>query len=285
MKRITILILSVVLVLSFPLHAFASEPKIVDDAGLLSDNEVHLLEEKTRNLSNSYDMDVVIVTANSLNGKTSEAYADDYFDDNGYGIGSDYSGVLLLLSTEYKDWAISTCAETIYALTDYGVEAVFSEIAPYLANDQYYQAFDVYLDALEPYFIAYHSGAPLDGEVHKYEGPGSYESATQEDILRYPEKNASWYLKKFMISLAIGAVIALIVLLIMRANMNTARRQHGAGTYMRSGSYHLNLHLDLFLYSQVRKVRRQTESSGSSGGSSVHRSSSGRSHGGGHGKF
>ena len=81
-----------------------------------------------------------------------------------------------------------------------------------------------------------------------------------------------------------GAAIAAIVVLIMRSSMNTKRPQRSAGEYIDSSSYNLWRNQDIFLYSQVRKVRKQTQSS-SGGGSSVHRSSGGRSHGGGHGRF
>lgn len=265
----------------------AAAPKIVDDANLLTQAEIHALEEKAQALADTYEMDVVIVTVWSLDGKTSEAYADDYFDYNGYGIGSDRSGALLLLSMEYRDWAISTCGETIYALTDYGIQSVFSEIAGYLSEDEYYFAFDAYLDALEPYFRAYAEGTPIDGYVHDYDGPGTYEPGTREDVVHYiPEERVTTGLviKRLLIALVIGAVAAAIVLLIMRGTMNTSKPQSGAGSYLKEGSYNLRRHQDIFLYSNVTKTHKSENHDGG-GGSSVHTSSSGTSHGGGHGKF
>ena len=38
------------------------------------------------------------MTAGSLNGKTATKYADDYFDYNGYGLGNEKDGILLLIS-------------------------------------------------------------------------------------------------------------------------------------------------------------------------------------------
>ena len=287
MRRYILIFLCLVLLIVSSLPCMAAQPKIVDDAELLTSDEVALLEAKAQQLTQTYGMDVVILTCYSFTGNSIEAFADDYYDNNGYGIGDDYSGVLFMLSMEYRDWAISTCGDTIYALTDYGTQELFSDIAPYLSDDEYYLAFDAYLDLLEEYFSAYDSGTPIDGVQEEYYGPGSYESATQEDVVYYDEvKDFSWYIKKFFISLVVGAIVALIVLLIMRSNMNTARQQHGADSYVRTGSCNIHRHQDLFLYSTVNKVRRQeNSSSGSSGGSSVHRGSSGRSHGGGHGKF
>lgn len=290
MKRWILLSLCLVILISSSLSVSASPPKIVDDAGLLTDGEATKLEEKARMLADTYEMDVVIVTVWSLDGKSSESYADDYFDYNGYGIGDDYSGVLLLLSMEYRDWAISTTGEAIYALTDYGIQSVFSSISSYLSEDKYYLAFSSYLDALEPYFQAYDADDPIDGTTGSYNGPGTYVPGTEDEIVYYPQQSdLSQTVKQFLIALVIGAVVAAVVLLIMRSRMNTVKPQKGARSYMMPGSYSLNRQQDLFLYSQLRKVRRSENNSssrgGHGGGSSIHRSSSGRSHGGGHGKF
>ena len=41
-------------------------------------------------------------------GKTAEAYADDYYDYNGYGYGENDDGLLLLVSMGEREWAITT---------------------------------------------------------------------------------------------------------------------------------------------------------------------------------
>ena len=285
MKRILSFVLCLFLVIASPLSASASMPKIIDDAGLLTDLQLADLEQRAADLVNRYEMDIVIVTVDSLGDKTSEEYADDYYDYNGYGVGEDFSGVLLLLSMEYRDWAISTCGEAIYAITDYSIQNLFSEIAEYLAQDQYYQAFCIYLDSLENLLGSYSSGNPVDGNIGNYEGPGSYIPGSQEDIVYYePDREFNWYAKRIGISFLAGVIVALVALLIMRSQMNTAKNQHGATSYLAPGTYKVNIQKDIFLSSQISKVRK-SENTSSGGGSSAHRSSSGRSHGGGHGKF
>jgi len=286
MKKLFAIGIVLLIILSITIPVSASPLLIVDNADLLSDQEEAYLESKAAQLSAQYQMDIVILTVPSLGTKSSEAYADDYFDENGYGFGDDASGILLLLSMEYRDWAISTCGKGIYALSDYGIQHVFSNIAGFLSENHYFEAFDAYLNALEMYLSAYSSGAPIDGERPEYEGPGSYTPGTGEDIYYYedtPVRNFGWYLQKLLLSLVIGAVIAGITLLIMRSQMNTARAQRGAAPYVDGGAARITQRTDIFLYSQIHKTRKQEQSS--SGGSSVHRSSSGRSHGGGHGKF
>lgn len=287
MKRLIILIVCAAIIMSFAICVSATPASIVDNAGLLSDSEKTVLEKQAKEIAQKYSMDVVIVTTESLEGKTSEEYADDFYDCNSYGFGEDFSGVLLLLSMEYRDWAISTTGEAIFALTDYGIQDVFSQMAGLLAEDQYFSGFSTYLDALETYLKAYRNGAPIDGFQDEYSGPGTYIPGTQDDIIHYePDRGFDWYLKKIGISFIVGLVVAGIVLLVLRSQMNTARAQRGADSYMLKETYHLNVQRDIFLYSQIRKVRKSENNSNGNrgGGSSVH-SSSGRSHGGGHGKF
>lgn len=289
MRRFLLLVICCILIVSIPLSVCASQPKIVDKADLLTPQEELELENRANELVDTYHMDVVIVTVWSLEGKTPTQYADDYFDYNGYGIGDNFSGVLFLLAMENREWAISTCGDTIYALTDYGIQLVFDEAAWYLSEDLYYYGFDAYLTALEPFFQAYANGAPLDGFTDDYQEPEDW-----DDVVFYPdyvvETEPAYSFSSFLVALLIGAAVGGIALLIMRSGMNTAKAQSGAQSYLKQGTYHLYRQQDIFLYSHVSKIRRSESSSSSGGshrggGSSVHLGSSGRSHGGRSGRF
>lgn len=276
MKRIWMLLLTLSLVFTFAIPAFAANdaPKIVDQANLLTDTQRSTLETMAQNLVERYDIDVVILTVDSLSGKDITNYADDYFDYNGYGIGSNHSGVLFMLSMEDRDWAISTCGDAIAALTDYGQGLLMEQVLPELKDNNYYEAFRTYLTELDDYFMAYENGEPVDDYFRPYES--SKPSVSGLDIM---------FLVGF--SLFVGLIAAAVTIVIMRIGMKTTRPQRGAASYVKSGSYHLHNQKDLFLYSRTSKTRRVESSSGSSSyrGSSTHRSSSGRSHGGSRGKF
>ena len=280
-RKVTSLLLCIALLLCICLCVSASEmdPHVIDQAGLLSDSERSALEEAAENLSEEFQLDVVILTVDSLGGQSAEVYADDYYDGHGYGIGENYSGVLYLLAMEEREWYISTCGDAIYALTDYGIQQVGEGILVYLSDGRYYDAFNAYLESLPYYFEAWKAGSPIDGFA---DYSGDYYHGTQDEVLYYEEDTGP----SLFLSIMIGAVAAAATVFIMAGTMNTKRRQHGARDYMKSGSYNLHICQDLFLYSNISKTRRQENSSNSSGGgSSVHRSSSGRSHGGGGGKF
>lgn len=280
MKRNVISLLLVLLILvglSLNVSAVSDLALVVDNAGLLSTQEQAALEDKARSLGTEYGMDIVILTVDRLDGKRPQNYADDYYDYHGYGD----NGILFLLAMEERDWYISTCGDAIYALTDYGIQKLGDTVIPYLSDGDYYNGFDAYLNALPYYLESFQSGAPVDGYA---DYSGDYYHGDQETIVYSQQKRSP----NILLSLVIGMVVAAAAVLIMRASMNTKRMQYSASDYMNPGSFHLRTQQDIFLYSNVTKVRRQennNSSGGGGGGSSVHTSSSGRSHGGGGGKF
>ena len=281
MKRnIIILILSAFLLVSLSGPAFAANaPWVIDHAGLLSDNQAADLNDRIQILQSDLELDIVIVTTYGTDGKDIQAFADDYYDDNGYGYGSDNSGILLLLDMEGREWYMSTCGEAIYIFTDYGLDRLGEEILPWLSSGDYYQAFLVWLDALGPYVTAFHDGNPIDD----YVPPDDYTSPYGDEIYYYDD-HVGTSVKPLPIALVIGLVAASVTILVMRSQMNTAKLQSSAGDYMKQGSFHLRQRSDMFLYSRVtRQARPKNNPSG--GGSSVHRSSGGVSHGGRGGRF
>ena len=85
-----ILLLVCLLVSAFPSLAAAHDPRLVDDANLLTSEEQSDLEQKLDTISEELQFEVVIVTTNTLGGKTPTAYAQDYYDYNNYGYGSNH---------------------------------------------------------------------------------------------------------------------------------------------------------------------------------------------------
>ena len=74
------------------------------------------------------------------------AYADDFYDYNGYGYGDSRDGILLLISMEERDWRISTCGYGITVFTDAGQEYISDKFLPYLSDGDYSEAFTKYAD-------------------------------------------------------------------------------------------------------------------------------------------
>lgn len=257
-RRILSVLLCVILalLLAVPAYAADSQPRILDKADLLTAEEEAVLEEVSYQFCVENSLDAVILTVNDLGGKSISTFADNWYDQNGYGVGTDSSGLILVVSMAERELYISTCGEAINRLNDRELDGIIGEISYDLSDGSYFSAFIVFFDAVERN-LDYDSGAVNSGEAPKI----------------------NW-----LLSILIGAVAAAITVMIMSGTMNTKRKQHSAGDYVRQGSYDLKNRQDIFLYSNVSKVKREQNNS-SGGGTSVHRSSSGRSHGGRGGRF
>lgn len=269
-----LLLLTVLLCLPLPVRA-QTLPLVVDEADLLTTEEISALEELSFNLTQQYDIQAVILIIDSLSGVSAQDYADHYYDTAGY----QDDGVLFLLAMAEREWYISTCGSMIYALTDYGIQQIGEGAASYFGDGLWYDGFTHFLSSLPAYLDALEAGSPIDGFA---DYSGDYYHGDQEEVVYYEEEFTPW----FGLSLFCGIVVAGITVLIMRLCMNTKRAQRNASAYLADGSWNLTQQRDIFLYSTVTKNRKQENtSSHSGGGSSVHRSSGGRSHGGGGGKF
>jgi uncharacterized protein len=245
---------------------------LVDEAGLLTQAQADGLLKKLDEISERQKCDVAVVTVNSLDGKTSEAYADDFYDYNGYGMGSGYDGILLLISMEDRDWAITTHGFGIPAFTDAGQEYMVSQFRPYLSDGNYADAFSRFAELCDGFLTAAKAG-------------NSY------DIGNLPNSVKPFSLKAFLntlpITIIVGIILSFIITSLMKSTLKSVRRQAAAKNYLRNGSLNITESRDVFLYTTVSKVKSKDSdsSSGSGGGSSTHSSSSGRSHGGSSGKF
>ncbi len=240
MKRFLILLSVLAFLLALSPAVLASDENIVDNAGLLTQAEKAELSQNAQALSKKYNIDIIIVTVDSLDGQSADDYAEEYYDNHNYGLGENRSGILLLLSMEYQDWCIFVNGDAHYAISYEQKGELFDSISWELSKNLYYDAFDAYLDNLGPYFQAY------------------------QESLAPP--SAGDYAILVLISLAIGTVAGGIGLLILRSGMNTAKAQVGAQSYVVNNSFMLPVNQNTYLYSRTSRTRIQ-QSSGVSGGS------------------
>ena len=114
---------------------------VEDAAGLLTQAEIAASQTEAERLYKGDGHDVVIVTTEDTNGKSTMEFADDYFDYNGY---SD-EGLLLLVDMGSREWWISTEGSCIEAFTDTEIQAIGEAVAGYLSAEDYKGAFDEFL--------------------------------------------------------------------------------------------------------------------------------------------
>lgn len=267
LRKLMLLVMSVSIMsvfLGFSVSSAAGKKSVIDDAGLIKASDEKELNKKIKNIQKD-KFDVVILTVRSLDGKSAQDYADDYYDNNDYGFDSEKSGVLFLVSKGDRKYHISTKGAGIKAFTDYGIGRIKEEIRPYLSDGDYFNACDEFLNITKDFVKAYKDGTPYDTD-------NPYNEEIDYVILE-------------VIALVIAFVIALISVGIMRLRMNTAKPKGTAMEYIKKGSFKLTSEKDIFMYSTVTKTAKPKDNDNSAGGSTTHVSSSGSEHGGGCGSF
>lgn len=237
-------------------------PRLVDEADILTDSEEEELSDTLDEISESQECDVAVVTVDSLDGEDVTAYADDFYDYNGYGMGSGDDGILFLVSMEEREWAISTYGYGITAFTDAGQDYMADQFLPDLSDGNYAEAFTTYAELCDELLTQAAKGEPYD-----------------VDNLPKEPLSKSWIWK----SIIIGAIIAFVITGYMRMQLKTVRKQMSAMSYVKDGSMNITNSRDMFLYRRVTRTAKPKDTG--SGGSSIHTSSSGRSHGGSSGSF
>lgn len=246
-----------------PVSAAGGLPRVVDMAGLLSDSEGSDLADMLDEISERQQVDIVVVTADSLEGYSVVSYADDFYDENGYGFGEERDGILLLISMEERECGISTTGYGITAITDAGREYISEVFVADLSAGDYAAAFTDYAQLCDAFITQARNGEPYD-----------IDNLPQEPF---------GFAGSLAAALVTAFILSLIVTGIMRGQLKTVQSQSAADSYIKQGSMQLTKKNDLFLYRHVD--RRKKEEKSSSGGSRTHTSSSGTTHGGGSGNF
>lgn len=239
MKKVSCLLACLFLILAFAATVNAAPDRMDDSAELLTFAQEASIEQQLNAVSQEYGVDVVIVTTDSLGGKSAQAYADDYYDNGGYG----EDGVLLLVSMGHRDWGFSSHGKCEHAFNDAALDTIEEEVIPCLSRGDYDEAFSRF--------------AQLCGSTMK-----AYEAGPSGVAI--------------VICIAVGVIVAFIATGAMKGQLNSVRAQADARSYVTPGSLQLTKHLDLFLYRNVSRRAKPQNSSGSHRSSSG-RSHGGRS--------
>ena len=267
LPRIAALMLAILMSVSLLiLPAAAQEPDwaITDDAQLLTAEQLQELDGLVRNYTAQYETDFVIVTVESLNGKSPKQYANDFYDKNNCGYGQNRDGILLLLAMNSRDYYFLTNGTPTEKLAQAGgIAALEDKVVPHLSSGDYYMALCTFLETAR------------DIIAHPLSAPGAT-SPTYNDDFVYTTRDRLQYITIFAV---LGIIVGFVATFLMKYSMKTARAKNNAADYVRPGSFRLTRQQDIYLYRTRTRVRVQSNSSSSGG------SRSGGSRGGGGGKF
>lgn len=263
MKKITIII-SILFLALFSLPISGNDNKLVDEYDCLSSSEKEELEELINDEINKVGFDIVVYITYK-EGYDITSLADDYYDNNGYGLGSDNDGIILCINYYDRDYTITTCGyNTITLFADEALNnGVYPNVTNYLKQGDNYNAIKAFIDGID--YVYSHP----DNYYHEYHEPETVSESVN------PIKLA------LFAGLGGSVFICLIVFLILRGQLKTQGIKRQANQYMNHSSLNLFRSGDIFLYKTQSRSRIQSDDHSSSGGSHTHISSSGVSHGGG----
>ena len=222
--------------LAVSVSADGNEYFLYDEADLLTDFEEATLVQKLKDVSRTYDAQIIVVTVASMDGGSIDAFVDYLYDTMDFGYGANKDGVLLLVSMDPREYRILSNGFAGVAIDPNDIGWISDEIVGNLSDGDYDGAFHEFADECAYYLEGYVNGFPFDAG------------------------------KSLKTSLIIGVVIGLIVALVLKGQLKSVHSQSRAQEYVKNDSMHVNLRNDMFLYRTVSRTKKQSSSSSGSGG-------------------
>jgi uncharacterized protein len=271
LKKLNAFLIAFIFIVISQFSTIAGELNNVKDyLDYLTDEEESLLQESIDSVKTDYSLDAVIVITDDTEGKSSMEFADDYYDYNGYGVGSDASGLLMLVNMDQREVWISTTGKAIDIFTDSRIAEMVNHVISPLSDGNYFEASNAFIDDIKSYA---EMGVP-QGQ-HRVEGEPYYKTTYFDRVLKLMK---SFYV--YLIAFVISGIATILVSLSSKGSVTINNH-----TYEGKGSFALSSSRDDFLRETTTKTRIQTNSDSGGSSSSVHSGSSGTTHGGGGGKF
>ncbi len=235
-----------------------NEIKIFDYADLLTATEEKMLETSITHFIEIEDLDMVIVTIDTnpygVSDYYTEKYAEDFYLKNAYGKGNSNSGMIILLDMSNRYCFIKLFGSAVEFYSDNAIERMHDNAIDYVADGDYYEAFDSYID---------------DAYIYKNYDPyigGDYDTPKRS-------VNLFW-------SLFLAVLVSSITLSVHIKKYKGIKLATNANAYL--GNINITEKQDHFLTTFTTRVAiPHNNSGGSSGRSSSSHSSSSHSGGGG----
>ncbi len=277
-----LLLMAAVLLLSLTARADGAG-QVIDDANVFSADECRRMTEIILEIEQKHQVDLVVLTTRDTPYDPSDSlwrvrdYADEYYDDGGYGMGADGSGMLLLLDMHNRAMWLSTGGVMIDYINDDREEDILDHAYDRLVEGDYGGAMIAALNRVSHWM-----------DAGRREGFFRYDEVTGERI-------GGLYNALTPMEAAVAAIAGLAVAAAVYLSVSAAYNLKGSTyTYDRSANTSVTLVRDdqVFLRKRVHRSPIVTgngsggrSGGGRSGGSGVHTSSRGVSHGGGGRRF
>ncbi|HOO25854.1 MAG TPA: TPM domain-containing protein [Clostridiales bacterium] len=287
MKKYMISTLTLFLALCLSLSAFAANiAPVTDKAGIFTEDEFADLSEKAQDISDEYDLDLVILVIESMGG-VSDALdlARQYYNEYYIGRGVERDGMLILLSMKERQYAFYKFGFPEHVFGGYNEDRILDdEFLPLLRQNEYYLAFDAFLDTAKD--ILEEKGPDGEYDYNDYDSNHGF----SDNIADGAEKGIGSFGKKLALVIFAPFLIAGLICGAWLSQMKTTGIAKSAGHYIAAGGLNLVHTEDTLVNTTVseRIIDRGADSSsgsggfsggGDSGGGSSSSSGSGRSGG------
>lgn len=137
---------AVVLMLCMSFVALADGGLILDEAGLFDEATRAALESQAQSAALGHDCGVYLLTVNDTAGQSAREYAKDYYTAHGLGSGQGSSGILFLVAAGSRDYVTITYGQGVIAFTDETIGWMEDEIVPYLSQEDWMGAAQLYIE-------------------------------------------------------------------------------------------------------------------------------------------
>lgn len=245
MRKLISVFVALLLVLCLAAPVSAAENYVIDDAGLLSEEQREQLNARAAEISEKQKIGIYILTVYDYRDYGEEHEIFDvlwnYYHDYRLGYGENREGMILMLSMYDRDYATFFYGDrTEYAFNSYGQEKLEGAFLDYFGEDAWFIGFRNYLSEAEEYMERAAAGDPV--------------------------RESAWPMAMLFVCIALA--IAGIATLVEWGKMKNVAKKTDAIQYQTDSGLNLSVCTDQFIRQTVTRRKIQTQSS--SGGSRSH---------------
>ena len=163
--------------------ALGAEPEqhVFDNADIFTDAEEAELEKRIEQFQADVQADAVILTEQDGSVNDPELRAQDFYDANGFGLGSNRSGVILYINMETRDVVACASGETKYVLLNTDLDTVIDAGYDELADGEYADSMHAML-------------GKATSVIKRHEVSGEYENGQYTGAQHSAGRPAAWRL-------------------------------------------------------------------------------------------
>lgn len=162
-------------------HNKGTEPRVIDNADLLTDDQERILEEKLTAIRETTNQDIVLMTDNTSYGLDNELYEMSFYVYQGYGIGEEYDGLMCFINMDPDNREM--CSTAFGTMQEYFTQkasnALDDILYDHLVEKDYFDGFMSWAEAVETLLIYGDLNVPVWYRNYKAGTP----SVTAEDKL------------------------------------------------------------------------------------------------------